>query len=160
MLASALHLAFSEGEFYFLDIVEIVDTETIRKCLYQSSLRDQVYVSFDLLAGLPPSVAISVAQSIVVGMEIIISQYISIIKYATAYSTFNSLLKKSSSTTEWNLVFALLRSTVKNPDASRLSFELVTKLVSPGPGQHITIDNSPGIVMILDEFATASGTSR
>lgn len=138
-------LISSAGQYSIL-LIERAVVCLLRLCILlsqRSSLRDQVYVSFDLLAGLPPSVAISVAQSIVVGMEIIISQYISII----------------NSTTEWNLVFALLRSTVKNPDASRLSFELVTKLVSPGPGQHITIDNSPGIVMILDEFATASGTS-
>ena len=62
-----------------------------------------------------------------------------------------------SSQTEWHLVFALLRSTIPHPEASRQSFELIEALVADGPGQRITVDNYGGIIAVLDEYATAAG---
>ena len=64
-----------------------------------------------------------------------------------------------NSQTEWNLVFALLRSTIPHSEASRQSFELIESLVADGPGQRITIDNYPGIIAVLDEYATAAGVA-
>ena len=60
------------------------------------------------------------------------------------------------SSTEWNLVFALLRSTLGNHEAARQAFELMTALVNDGPEQYVTSDNYPGIVAVLDEFMTAA----
>lgn len=61
------------------------------------------------------------------------------------------------SQTEWNIVFALLRSIMPNPEASRLSFEFIVGLASDGPNQVVTPDSFAGLVMILDDFVTAAG---
>lgn len=66
-------------------------------------------------------------------------------------------LTKLSSPTEWNLIFALIRSTMPHPEAARLSFDLITDLASEGPKYHVTMDNSSSLVLLLDEFATAAG---
>ncbi len=44
-----------------------------------------------------------------------------------------------------------------HPEAARLSFDLITDLASEGPKHHVTMDNSSGLVLLLDEFATAAG---
>lgn len=62
-----------------------------------------------------------------------------------------------SSQTEWNIVFALLRSTIPHSEASRQSFELIESLVSDNPERRVTIDNFGGIVTVLDEYATVAG---
>ncbi|KAJ3556534.1 hypothetical protein NM688_g1976 [Phlebia brevispora] len=104
------------------------------------SLRDQIYVSFDLLASLPTTVANAVAEQVAQGLVLIATKYKDII----------------SSQTEWSLVFALLRSTIPHPEASRLSFDLIQNLID-GPEQRVTIDNYGGIVAVLDEYAAAAG---
>ncbi|KAJ6525107.1 hypothetical protein DFH09DRAFT_1264292 [Mycena vulgaris] len=103
-------------------------------------LRDQIYVSFDLLSRLPPSVGTAVTEQIVAGVLLLVQNHKGII----------------SSQTEWNLVFALLRSTVSHPEAARPSFELITTLASDGPDQTVTIDNFAGLLNLLDEFATSA----
>jgi hypothetical protein len=64
-----------------------------------------------------------------------------------------------SSQTEWNLIFALIRSTISHPEAARLSFDLITGLASDGPEQLVTADNFSGLITVLDDFATTAGTS-
>lgn len=109
----------------------------------QPSLRDQIFVSFDLLAGLPPPVATSVAEQVAAGLILIATKHKEII----------------SSATEWNLAFALLRSTIPHPEASRQSFELIQSLVSEGPQQCVTPDNFGGLVAVLDEYASVAGVA-
>lgn len=106
----------------------------------QPSLRDQIYVSFDLLAGIPPHIASSVAEQIAAGLSLVLSKHRGII----------------NSQTEWNIVFALMRSTIHHPDASRQTFELIESLVAAGQDSQITADNFPGLVAVLDEYATAA----
>lgn len=106
----------------------------------QPSLRDQVFVSFDLLAGLPSQIATSVAEQVIAGLIRIVRAHQDIVR----------------SSTEWNLVFALLRSTLGNHEAARQAFELMTALVNDGPERYVTSDNYPGIVAVLDEFMTAA----
>jgi brefeldin A-resistance guanine nucleotide exchange factor 1 len=48
--------------------------------LSQPSLRDQVYVSFDLLSGLPPPIASSVGEQVVAGLILIIQKHRDIIR--------------------------------------------------------------------------------
>ena len=62
-----------------------------------------------------------------------------------------------SSQTEWNLVLALVRATVSHLEAARTSFDLIHKAIADGPEQCVTIDNIPGLVAVLDDFATAAG---
>jgi golgi-specific brefeldin A-resistance guanine nucleotide exchange factor 1 len=61
------------------------------------------------------------------------------------------------SQTEWNLALALVRSTISHMEAARVSFELVQQLIVDGPEQCISVDNIPGLVAVLDDFATAAG---
>lgn len=105
-------------------------------------------MSFDLLAGLPPVVSNAVAEQIVIGVGLIIQQHPTIIKLAhsSPCSCLVLTLNYLRSPTEWNIVFALIRSTMANQEASRLAFELITKLASDGPGQLVTLDNFSGLV--------------
>ncbi|KAG6909836.1 hypothetical protein DXG01_015109 [Tephrocybe rancida] len=107
------------------------------------SLRDQIYVSFDLLSGLPPAIASSVGEQVVSGLTLLLQKHRDII----------------SSQTEWNLVFALIRSTVANSEAARMSFDLITSVVSDGSDQLVTTDNFSGLITILDDFMTIAGAS-
>ena len=52
-----------------------------------------------------------------------------------------------------------MRSTVGHPEASRQSFELIATLVSGDQNQSVTMDNFPGLVAVLDEFATAASVA-
>ena len=61
------------------------------------------------------------------------------------------------SQTEWSLVFALMRSAMRQPAASRRVFELLTSLVADGPEQSVLSDNFAGLVSLLDEYASAAG---
>ncbi|KAG1819513.1 uncharacterized protein BJ212DRAFT_1445963 [Suillus subaureus] len=106
------------------------------------TLRDQVYVSLDLIAGLPPIVANSVAEQIVAGVTLILQNRDIV-----------------SSQTEWNLVFAALRSTTSHPEAARSTFDLVLSFVTDEQSQWMTPDNFNGLITILDEFANSAGQS-
>ncbi|EMD38471.1 hypothetical protein CERSUDRAFT_113640 [Gelatoporia subvermispora B] len=131
---------------YSILLIERAVVGLLRLCLIlatKPSLRDQVYVSFDILAGLPHAIANAVAEQVVTGLVLILQQYPDIV----------------NSQTEWNVVFALVRSTISHPEASRPSFELITRLVSEGHEQRVTADNFPGLIAVLDEYATAAGTA-
>ncbi|KAJ7470334.1 hypothetical protein FB451DRAFT_1339866 [Mycena latifolia] len=136
-------LLATSTQYSFL-LIERAVVGLLRLCLIvakKPSLRDQIYVSFDILSCLPPSVGTSVAEQIVAGVLLLVQNHKEII----------------SSQTEWNLVFALLRSTISHPEAARPSFELITSLVSDGPDQTVTIDNFTGLLNLLDEFAIGAG---
>ncbi|THH01721.1 hypothetical protein EW026_g1024 [Hermanssonia centrifuga] len=128
---------------YSILLIERAVVGLLRICLIlaqRPSLRDQVYVSFDLLAGLPPTICNAVAEQVAAGLILLASKHKEII----------------SSQTEWNIVFALLRSTIDHAEASRQSFELIHKMVSDGPEQRLTADNFVGLVNVLDEYATVA----
>ncbi|KAL0947345.1 hypothetical protein HGRIS_013462 [Hohenbuehelia grisea] len=139
-----LSALLSSPNQYSILLIERAVVGLLRLCLIlakESSLRDQIYVSFDLLAGLPPQVSNAVAEQVIAGVVLIVQKHREIIK----------------SQTEWNLVFALLRSTMQNQEAAKQSFELITTLASDGPEQFVTIDNFNGLTMLLDDFATFAG---
>jgi brefeldin A-resistance guanine nucleotide exchange factor 1 len=104
-------------------------------------LRDQIYLSFDLLGGLPPVVANSVAEQIISGLVLIVQNHSAII----------------SSQTEWNIVLALVRSSVSNLEAARASFDLIQQLIVESSERCISADNIAGLVAVLDDFASAAG---
>ena len=106
-----------------------------------NQLRDQIYLSFDLLGGLPPSVANSVAEQVISGLIFIVQNHRDVI----------------SSQTEWNIVLALVRSSVSNLEAARVSFDLIQRLTAEGPEQSISADNIAGLAAVLDDFVTAAG---
>ncbi|KAL5490206.1 GEA2 [Sanghuangporus weigelae] len=107
------------------------------------SLRDQLYVSLDLIGSLPASVATSVGEQIIAGVVELVKSHRNIIR----------------SQTEWGLVFALMRSSMRQPAASRHVFELLTTLVADGPEQCVSSDNFAGLVSLLDEYASAAGSA-
>ncbi|KAJ3741888.1 hypothetical protein DFH05DRAFT_1503047 [Lentinula detonsa] len=140
---SALLHHDSAGQYSIL-LIERAVAGLLHLCLIlaqKPSLRDQIYVSLDLLSGLPPDLASSVAEQIVVGVILLVQKYREIIK----------------SQTEWKLVFALLRSTLTHSEAARLSFELVNSLVADGPEQLVTMDNFSALITLLNDFATIAG---
>jgi brefeldin A-resistance guanine nucleotide exchange factor 1 len=106
-----------------------------------SQLRDQIYLSFDLLGGLPPVVANSVAEQTISGLILIVQNHLEVI----------------SSQTEWNIVLALVRSSVSNLEAARASFDFIQRLIVDGPERCISADNIAGLVAVLDDFASAAG---
>ena len=85
-------------------------------------------------------IANSVAEQTSAGLALVLSKYGDIIR----------------SQTEWNIVFALMRSTIHHPEASRQTFELVQSLVSESSESRISADNFSGLVAVLDEYATAA----
>ena len=55
-------------------------------------MRDQIYISLDLLGGLPPVVANSVAEQIVSGIALIVQTHREVITYAYAVNVSLNLL--------------------------------------------------------------------
>ncbi|KAJ4501838.1 hypothetical protein C8R41DRAFT_873085 [Lentinula lateritia] len=139
-------LQHDSASHYSILLIERAVVGLLRLCLLlaqKPSLRDQIYVSLDLLSGLPSDVAASVAEQIVVGVISLVQKYREIIR----------------SQTEWKLVFALLRSTISHSEAAKLSFNLLNSLVIDGPGQLVTMDNFSALVTLLNDFATLAGST-
>jgi brefeldin A-resistance guanine nucleotide exchange factor 1 len=106
-----------------------------------NQLRDQIYLSFDLLGGLPPAIASSVAEKIVSGLILILKNHREVI----------------SSQAEWNTVLALVPSRVSNPETAHVSFDFIQRLTAEGPEQCISANNVAGIVAMLDDFVATAG---
>lgn len=140
-----LSLLLKSSQKYSILLVERAVVSVMRICLILAAkpnqLRDQIYLSFDLLGGLPPAVANSVAEQVISGLILIVQNHREVI----------------SSQTEWNIVLALVRSSVSNLEAARVSFDLIQRLTAEGPEQRISTDNVAGLVAVLDDFVTAAG---
>src|SRR5882762_1507126 len=52
----------------------------------QPSLRDQIYVSFDILSGLPTAVAAAVAEQIISGVILVVEKHRDIVRSATIHT--------------------------------------------------------------------------
>ncbi|KAH9998139.1 Sec7-like domain protein [Russula compacta] len=144
-LCKPLIFATQISQMYSVLLVERAVVSIMHVCMIlatkPSQLRDQIYLSFDLLGGLPPAVANSVAEQIISGLILILQNHREVI----------------SSQTEWNIVLALVRSSVSNLEAARASFDLIQRLIVEGPEQCISADNVAGLVAVLDDFASAAG---
>lgn len=124
-----------------------------------SQSRDQVYVAFDLLAGLSPTVANSVGEQVMAGLILVFQKHKDIIRYFFLLSYDDRQFHSTThgrSQTEWNLVFALIRSTMAHPEAARMSFDLIEALVADGPDNSVSLDNFSGLLTVLDDFATSA----
>ncbi|KAF8810722.1 Sec7 domain-containing protein [Phlegmacium glaucopus] len=139
-----LSALLSSSTQYSILLIERAVVCLLRLCQILASTpssRDQVYVAFDLLAGLSPTVANSVGEQVMAGLILVFQKHKDIIR----------------SQTEWNLVFALIRSTMPHPEAARMSFDLIEALVADGPDNSVSLDNFSGLLTILDDFATSAG---
>ncbi|KAL0063281.1 GDP/GTP exchange factor for ARF [Marasmius tenuissimus] len=136
----------SSASQYSVLLIERAVVGLLRLCLILAqnpSLRDQLYLSFDLLSGLPSAIANSVAEQVISGVTLLVQKHRDIIR----------------SQTEWNLVFALIRSTISNPEAARVSFDLVSSLAGDGELQLVNVDNFGGLLTVLEDFAVHAGLS-
>ncbi|CAA7267940.1 unnamed protein product [Cyclocybe aegerita] len=139
-----LSALLSSSTQYSILLVERAVVCLLRLCQILAQkplLRDQIYVAFDLLAGLPSSVSNLVGEQVIAGLILVIQKHKNIIR----------------SQTEWNLVFALIRSTMPHPEAARMSFELIEALAPEGPDNSVFPDNLSGLLTVLDDFATVAG---
>jgi len=97
-----LSLLLKSSQMYSFLLVERAVVSVMRICLILAAkprqLRDQIYLSFDLLGGLPPVVANSVAEQVISGLILIVQNHREVI----------------NSQTEWNIVLALIRSSISN----------------------------------------------
>ncbi|TFY81924.1 hypothetical protein EWM64_g2083 [Hericium alpestre] len=137
-----LRLVLSASTQYSILLIERAVVSLLRLCQIlatKPSLRDQIYISFDLLSGLPASVANLVAEQVISGLALIVQKHRDVVR----------------SQTEWNIVFALVRATIAHLEAARTSFDLINNLIGQGPEQGLTSDNIPGLVAVLDDFASA-----
>ncbi|THV07859.1 Sec7-domain-containing protein [Dendrothele bispora CBS 962.96] len=141
-----LSALLSSASQYSVLLIERAVVSLLRLCqilAQKPSLRDQIYLSLDLLSGLPSTIINSVAEQIIAGVILLVQKHRGVIR----------------SQTEWNLVFALVRSTLSHSEAARQSFDLVSSLVSDGSEQLVTGDNFSGLITLLDDFATNASIS-
>lgn len=112
-----------------------------------------------MLACLPASVANLVGEQVIAGLILVIQKSGDIIRsFLFIFGQKRSLIDVFRSQTEWNLVFALIRSTMVHPEAARMSFDLIDGLTAEGPDHSLSVDNFLGLLTILDDFATAAST--
>ncbi|KAH7889929.1 hypothetical protein F5I97DRAFT_1924441 [Phlebopus sp. FC_14] len=145
VLFEHLSALLSASAHYSVLLIERAVVALFRVCLIlaqKDSLRDQLYVSLDLIANLPAAVANSVAEHVVAGVSLILQQ--------------RDLV---STQTEWNIVFAALRTTISNHEAGRTALSLITSMTSEGPAQWVTPDNFVCMISFLGDFATAAADS-
>ncbi|KAF9262202.1 Sec7-domain-containing protein [Marasmius fiardii PR-910] len=141
-----LSALLSSASQYSVLLIERAVVGLLRLCLIlaqKPSLRDQLYLSFDLLSGLPSTTANSVAEQVISGVTLLVQKHREVIR----------------SQTEWKLAFALIRSTISNPEAARISFDLINSLVGEGELQSVTVDNFAGLLTLLEDFAIHAGLS-
>ncbi|KAI0035768.1 Sec7-like domain is implicated in guanine nucleotide exchange function [Vararia minispora EC-137] len=127
---------------YSILLIERAVVALLRICLIlatKSALRDQIYISLDLLGGLPSAISNSVAEQIISGVALIVQTRREVI----------------SSQTEWSLLLALVRATIGHLEAARASFALIKQLVEDSDS--ITVDSALPLIAVLDDFATAAG---
>ena len=86
-------------------------------------------------------VANSVAEQVISGLVLIVQNHREVI----------------NSQTEWNIVLALVSSSVPNLEAARVSFDFIERLIVEGSERCISADNIAGLVAVLDDFASAAG---
>jgi len=50
----------------------------------------------------------------------------------------------------------MFRGTVAHQEAAKTAFQIVMDYVQDGPKQKVTVDSFPGLISILDEYASAA----
>ncbi|KAJ1307233.1 hypothetical protein OPQ81_001347 [Rhizoctonia solani] len=139
-----LSMILSSSPSYSVLLVERAVVGLLRLCRIaanKASLRDQIYISLDILGGLPPIVFNTVTEQIVAGLALLVQAHPAVV----------------SSQTEWALVFSLLRGSIVNAEASKTVLDLLVQIASTP--ERVSSDNIGGLVTSLEEFAIAAGSS-
>ncbi|CAE6485000.1 unnamed protein product [Rhizoctonia solani] len=139
-----LSIVLSSSINYSVLLVERAVVGLLRLCRIaanKASLRDQIYISLDILGGLPPMVFNTVTEQIVAGLALLVQEHPTVV----------------SSQTEWALVFSLLRGSIVNAEASKTALDLLVQIASTP--ERASADNVAGLITSLEEFAIAAGSS-
>ncbi|CAE7052219.1 unnamed protein product [Rhizoctonia solani] len=139
-----LSTILSSSISYSFLLVERAVVGLLRLCrtaANEASLRDQIYISLDILGGLPPPVFNTVTEPIVAGLALLVQEYPAVV----------------SSQTEWALVFSLLRGSIVNAEGSKTALDLLVQIASTP--ERVSSDNVTGLITSLEEFAIAAGNS-
>ncbi|PWN47694.1 Sec7-domain-containing protein [Violaceomyces palustris] len=128
-------------------LLRLVDSAAEAGAFDQDSIRDQLFLSLDLVRTLAPEVRSSVSQQLLAGLTKVMANHPNLAR----------------SQTEWGMVLALISEnsikTTRDATSVRLGFEAVKALVVGGQGgSKLTTDNYVGIVTLLEEFASGSDT--
>lgn len=128
----------------------------------EDDLRDSTFLALDMLRSLSPAVLSSVAEPLMRGLSKVFVENAARIQYAPPHSTWftqtHPALNCYSSTTEWNLVFALLSATIQQEEAAKLSFDLLRRLASGEVGTGLSAANYASFLQVLAGFANATAT--
>ncbi|KAN0061081.1 GDP/GTP exchange factor for ARF [Thecaphora frezii] len=121
----------------------------LKHAAQEGELRDQLFLSLDLLRTLPTEVRVAGSKQLLAGLKDILDES----------------PRFARSQTEWGLIFALIgdNANVRNADAARLAFEVV-KVATVGQDgdkvdQLLTPDNFLQAVALLSEFASGADTT-
>ncbi|KAK4697919.1 golgi-specific brefeldin A-resistance guanine nucleotide exchange factor 1, partial [Phenoliferia sp. Uapishka_3] len=108
--------------------------------IQEKELRDSTFLALDMLRSLSPPVLSSVAEPLMRGLTKVFDENASAIQ----------------STTEWNLIFALLSATIQQEEAAKLSFELMRRLASGEVGAGLGAENYASFLQVLAGFANVT----
>lgn len=120
-------------------------------------MHDQLYLALDVLRSLPSSALNTVSEQLMAGIARIFSPASAgaIVKDTPdGQQPFSTLIRSS---TEWNLLLSLLLSTVSHSSASKVTLDLVSRVITH-PGS-LNKDNYAGVIALLDEFCTSAGAA-
>ncbi|EPQ28209.1 uncharacterized protein PFL1_04037 [Pseudozyma flocculosa PF-1] len=115
----------------------------------EDDLRDQLFLSLDLLRDLPTEVRVAGSKQLLAGLKAILRE--------------NPRFARSQ--TEWGLIFALIgdNANVRNADAARLAFDAAKAATVGEDGDRadvlLTPDNFLQAVALLTEFASGADTT-
>lgn len=122
----------------------------------QPRLRDQLYIALDLLNGLPSQVLAAVAEQLITGLSVLTKDHRNVIRCVKSHYIHQSAADslRASSSTEWSLVFALIRGAASHYVAGKPAFDLVSDIVSStSKDTSSRMDHLAGLIAILEEFA-------
>ncbi|KZS99157.1 Sec7-domain-containing protein [Sistotremastrum niveocremeum HHB9708] len=140
-----LNSMLSHAISYSMLLVERAVVGLLRLCVLitdKPSLRDQLYLAFDLLGSLPPVVLNGVAEQIMSGVLKIVGSTEGLVRTRT----------------EWALLLRLVKATVSHPGAGKISLDMLEYLLKGDERQNpVTIENFPAILSALQDFAFVAG---
>lgn len=126
----------------------------------EDELRDSTFLALDMLRSLTPPVLSSVAEPLMTGLsKLFIENADRIQCVPPALSPDLANGPRNSSSTEWNLIFALFSATLQQEEAAKLSFDLMRRLASGQLGTGLREDNYASFLQVLAGFANVAATN-
>ncbi|KZT56706.1 Sec7-domain-containing protein [Calocera cornea HHB12733] len=139
-----ISVILSHSDKFSVLLVERTVVDLLKLCQVvaeEPKLHDQLYVAFDLLGSLTPTVKVAVGEQLMVGLDKVIRDHRSVIR----------------SQTEWRVVLSILRPLVIHADAAKVAFECVESIITSEDEDAVTIDNYGVLLVTLQDFTNAAG---